>query len=742
MTKQNHTKRALCASILSLIICISMLVGSTFAWFTDTASTGVNTIVSGNLDIALYKGELNAEKTAISYENEVTAATKLFDDEALWEPGYTEVAYLKIANIGNLALKYQLTVNVINEVIGESVLGNEIKLSEVLKYDLVEIGATDFYADRATAIADIETPKNLVTETYSGIMEPTDTKYYALVVYMPTSVGNEANHLIDTTPPSIQLGINLVATQYTSESDSFDNQYDKDAIYPLVATANVVSGEDTVIKASTAEATIPAEVSAAVNATSHTLTIEKKDDVESNVTITGSGLAYDVEITNIPTDNEEVIEVNWYIGTGANITSLYHSTVKMELLSEKPTSDYTADTYYYNTDTGYLTIYVTHFSEFALDIEDEVRVGDVYYDLISDVTPPAWFQQQANYYPLKDGDTVTVLKDITSSGITQLSSNLAFGNDVTLDLNGCTLTLTGTQGYISANNNFTITDSSDEKTGEIIGSDSINASSKVINVAANKTFTLNGGTIEIVSAASGKDINIVTLNKGSVFTMNGGFIYAQSTDEYSDVACVDLEESSIFNLNGGTLEAKGTNTTGIITAVSMLAQSSMTERTFNMTGGKINVSDYSSAVYVGATGVTTAAKIDISGGTITANGIETRGILTKLSGTSDSAIVQVNVSDNACVNVTTSSENSQKVFACFYSEVIVNTSKCMSLNISGGKFSYIGTGEAASGNVIAYLKGGMDAQITGGTFSSDPSDYVDTDTYSIIETNGSYSVAK
>lgn len=42
------TKRALLVSALSLVVCLAMLVGTTFAWFTDTATTGVNKIVSGN----------------------------------------------------------------------------------------------------------------------------------------------------------------------------------------------------------------------------------------------------------------------------------------------------------------------------------------------------------------------------------------------------------------------------------------------------------------------------------------------------------------------------------------------------------------------------------------------------------------------------------------------------------------------------------------------------------------------
>ena len=76
-------------------------VGTTFAWFTDTASTGVNKIQAGNLDVKLmYSTDMVEWK-------EATDQTKLFDDNALWEPGYTQVVYLKVVNAGNLALKYE-----------------------------------------------------------------------------------------------------------------------------------------------------------------------------------------------------------------------------------------------------------------------------------------------------------------------------------------------------------------------------------------------------------------------------------------------------------------------------------------------------------------------------------------------------------------------------------------------------------------------------------------------------------
>ena len=104
MTKEKSTKRALVSSALAVLMCMAMLIGTTFAWFTDTASTGVNKIVAGNLKVGFeyWDGEKYVDATNVS----------LFSEDTLWEPGHTEIVYLKVSNKGNLALKYRLnTIN-------------------------------------------------------------------------------------------------------------------------------------------------------------------------------------------------------------------------------------------------------------------------------------------------------------------------------------------------------------------------------------------------------------------------------------------------------------------------------------------------------------------------------------------------------------------------------------------------------------------------------------------------------
>ncbi|MBQ2877079.1 MAG: hypothetical protein IJE25_08720 [Clostridia bacterium] len=226
MTKKCSTKKALIASLLSLVICVSMLVGTTFAWFTDSVTSANNIIASGNLDVELYyqvEGQSDWTK--------VTDNTNVFKEDTLWEPGHTEVVKLKVVNEGTLALKYQLGVNVASEVGSVNVNDVEFKLSDFIKFGIVD-GAQSYTRDQAIAAAEANGATALKTAYNSTVtaLAPQNEKIVTMVVYMPTTVGNEADAKAGAAVPTINLGINLFATQMTAESDSFNDQYDKNAI--------------------------------------------------------------------------------------------------------------------------------------------------------------------------------------------------------------------------------------------------------------------------------------------------------------------------------------------------------------------------------------------------------------------------------------------------------------------------------------------------------------------------------
>ena len=228
MENRKSTKRALLTSALALLMCVTMLIGATFAWFTDTASTGVNKIQAGNLDIELaYKNSTTGGEF-----KKADKSTLVFDEGALWEPGHVEYVVLKVSNAGSLALKYKLGINIANEVGSTNVYGNAFNLSDYIRFAVLDGDQSGLDRDNLVTAA---TDSKLIKEGYTAenhlMATGTDNsqKVVTLVVWMPTTVGNEANHLTGKSAPSIDLGISVVATQYTHENDSFNNQYDKDA---------------------------------------------------------------------------------------------------------------------------------------------------------------------------------------------------------------------------------------------------------------------------------------------------------------------------------------------------------------------------------------------------------------------------------------------------------------------------------------------------------------------------------
>ena len=244
MTSSKSTKRALISSTLALLMCVAMLIGTTFAWFTDTASTGVNKIVSGNLDVKLmYSTDMQTWK-------EATDQTKLFDDNALWEPGYTQVVYLKVVNAGKLALKYEagFSKNYTSNR-GKNVNGDWYRVDNYLKIGTAE--TTTKFANREdvwSAIAATEktlAKDVMLTDGWITLEAGESSNPFAVAIYMPTSVGNEAN-ASRLRPSSVSgLGIEVRATQATVESDSFDNNYDANAA-TVLKRVEYTDGEHTV----------------------------------------------------------------------------------------------------------------------------------------------------------------------------------------------------------------------------------------------------------------------------------------------------------------------------------------------------------------------------------------------------------------------------------------------------------------------------------------------------------------
>ena len=193
MTKTKSTKRALLMSALALLMCVSMLIGSTFAWFTDSVTSAGNTIQSGTLDVDLVDANDNSMAGQVI---EFVTADNRDQDAILWEPGCTyKTEPVYVVNKGNLALKYEIVINGIN--------GNA-KLLEAIEWT-VTVGTT------TTALADLK----------GDLVAGAKSEAIVLSGHMKEEAGNEYQGLT-----AEGISIVVYATQLTYENDSFDNQYD------------------------------------------------------------------------------------------------------------------------------------------------------------------------------------------------------------------------------------------------------------------------------------------------------------------------------------------------------------------------------------------------------------------------------------------------------------------------------------------------------------------------------------
>ena len=219
------TKRALLTSVMALVMCVVMLVGTTFAWFTDTASTAVNKIQAGNLDIELQMKNndgkwVDAENQTLNFLQK-QGEKQVPSEDILWEPGCTyELPELRIVNKGNLALKYKISISGAKDATPENDK-NDLKLLDVIDWTYSVTGAG------GATVAELGTERHLAAKTADEDVFDTLT----IKGQMQTSAGNDYQGM------AIEgIAITVVATQDTVEFDSFGKDYDENATYPVVVS--------------------------------------------------------------------------------------------------------------------------------------------------------------------------------------------------------------------------------------------------------------------------------------------------------------------------------------------------------------------------------------------------------------------------------------------------------------------------------------------------------------------------
>ena len=364
MNNRKATKRALLTSVMALVMCVVMLVGTTFAWFTDTASTNVNKIQAGNLDVELYYGntadgadgtvweklENNSPALKFIQANNTTGA------EFYWEPGGTySLPALKVVNNGSLKLKYKVQITGINANRGGA------KLNEVIDWtisnDGTPIAGTNEYA----------------LDAKNGVV--VDSDILTIKGHMDEMANNDYQGLIID-----GVGITVYATQMTGEYDSSVNDYDKNATYPVEIVSVIENAAMTANKDAggtvtnytyensdqTVKTTVPA--SAVNSGATPTVTIKPTAvDATASATIKAAGkdaIAYDISVAHLATGNTEKVTVEIYLGKNLTGVQVYHNAVPMG-----------ASDFSYDPATGFVTIETATFSPFSIAFDAPIALG-------------------------------------------------------------------------------------------------------------------------------------------------------------------------------------------------------------------------------------------------------------------------------------------------------------------------------------------------------------------------------
>lgn len=416
------TKNALLHSVIALLLCISMFIGSTFAWFSDQISSGKNIITAGNLDLEMYwtddlnSGEWhNVEKdghnTIFSYDN--------------WEPGYTDVKYIKLVNAGELALNYKLSLTpqngvgelakVINVYFAEGGV-NVTQRSDLKKLKVIGLlnnvlngGAT---ADGTFLAADQSSP-----------LHPSGEVIMTVAMNMLTTAGNEYQ-----SEDAGLFTITALATQASFEQDSFGSDYDTEAKFPTIltggsASATVTPSEGKVsaggvtLNGGNVSAFVPEGVALENGVTELTLTVTPLKNTTSDITVVNDEILIpvDVHIEGVADTNDVpiIVDLGEVLPKYLNIGNyrLFHVedgiNHEMTLVAGKAALS-AHNQFTYDSDTGAVSVAMATFSEVALvaDTKNAWQGG----------TDDTWYDENATELTITNGDQLDSFSKMVGKG--------------------------------------------------------------------------------------------------------------------------------------------------------------------------------------------------------------------------------------------------------------------------------------------------------------------------------------
>ena len=407
MKKKTVTRSVLLTSILSLLLCVAMLLGTTYAWFSDSVTSTGNIIKTGKLDIdLLVKG---GNTTYTSYTSVKTSEAPIFNYNR-WEPGYTSWVNAKVTTTGNLALKYTMRITVVGaldnlaDVIDvyyapeEKTItthGGYTREQELLANGLVKKGTLRQLLSANGTDQTVNGTLIPDTSLYNGTAV-TASGFATIALHMRESAGNEyQNRQIGTS-----FSLQLLATQYEYESDSFDNQYDHGLGYaglpPFYINSSTIvvhfptnttssEGGGILIPANTAVTTDDE----ALNSALANLQVDGTLTRFIRTTMGSNSATYDISFeyssaagTATVTSFSNIVTNVLDIGAGLTGVSVTHSKNGTEItpFAALTSADQDAEGFYYDPSTGLLIIKSKTYSDFTVTYTG-AKVGmDFEYD--------------------------------------------------------------------------------------------------------------------------------------------------------------------------------------------------------------------------------------------------------------------------------------------------------------------------------------------------------------------------
>lgn len=552
-------KKIIVPAITAIALCISLIAGATYAWFTDWAKTNVNTIKSGKLDVALEMSTdegatwTSAEDETLSFLKTNADGTLTADENVLWEPGCTyKLPLLRVINNGNLALKYRVVL---------SGATGDLKLLDAISFTANVTKNGEDTATPVTGAYGSVIAENMLKPEIDGV-KSFDT--IALEAKMDEEAGNEYRDLTVT-----GVSVTVYAMQATYESDSNGSDYDKDASDFAFATAPVKSNAETVLKDNEEEPSVTLTApEGSTTATQLTLT-KKEAETSANIEVITGTAAVTAEFSLVDENGEKVtaaagkfFTLTMQLDANVNVLAFYHNDealTKANSLEELAVNDM----YYYDTESGILTFTTDDFSPFTVLTSDTVYNGgngtEAAPYLIATGEQAYLMRNYKGYFKL--------IEDVVVTNEIYLSSKT-----VVVDLNGHSIKLEyaedakpnngGVFNISGKSSKLTINDSSEAQTGAVIGSDKTYANkvTSAVRVGNYGKLTINGGHFYGTSAGTSCIFVMTSTASGSKATVviNGGKFETATPNTDGTYYVLNHQDSATtgctITVNGGSFK--------------------------------------------------------------------------------------------------------------------------------------------------------------------------------------------